>query len=546
MKSPPATAASDQRARLAKTLGRHGYALAVVAIITATALFLPGRPFMPREQWALAYVLVVAGTASLAGVAPALLAAILSFVAWDYFFLPPFYTLQVADPKDWIKLGVFLVVAALVGLQTGRMRQREAIAQAGERRMAALSRLGSRLVSENSVEQAAAATSEELVEALPIRAAILWLAEPDGRAVPAFVPPEADADRIGAEPFVDWAFANAKALAPGDAAQIEGFGWALLSEVAEASARRDIFLPLSSAEAIEGVLQIVPDAPGALAAPAAHDALASTISLVTPFLERQRLLALATQVEALQESESLKSALVSSVSHELKTPLASISATVTGLLQDEAGTDPARVASELSAVEADVERLDRSIGDLLDISRLEARTWTASKDRYDIGEIIGSVVSWLPGQTRGRIRYAVPDDLPCACVDFSQVARALHNVLENALAYSGPDEPVEIGARSARDGILVWVRDAGPGIPDQEKQLVYDKFYRGAAGSRRGSSTGLGLTVAKELIRANGGTIWVEDAEPRGAVFMILLQSSDGPATAPAPSDSGQGQATDD
>jgi len=261
-----------------------------------------------------------------------------------------------------------------------------------------------------------------------------------------------------------------------------------------------------------------------------HDArlLVSIANQAAVFLERGRLQAIATQAEALAEADRLKSAFLSSVSHELKTPLASVTATVTGLLEDDVEWDPGNVREELSAAADDLDRLNESISSLLDVSRLEADAWSPQKGSYEIGEIIGSAISKVPEKEKARINFSLPDDLPTIYVDLAQWARALQNLIENALTYSGAGEPVCVGASADSAEMRIWVEDHGPGIPEEEKPRVFDKFFRGEAAAKAPSGTGLGLAVAREIVRSHGGRISVEDVRPHGARFVLSLPSTPG------------------
>jgi len=343
---------------------RHGYALAVAAVAVATALFYLGRPHFAKGQWGLLYLPIVLVIAALSGVRPALLAALLCFLAWNYVFIPPYGTFIVHDPKDWLMLAVFLVVGLLMGWQTGRLRQREA-------------------------------------EALALQS-------------------------------------------------------------------------------------------------------------------------VAVQADALREADRMKSTLVSAVSHELRTPLASLTATITSLLEDDLPWDEARARQELAAIREDLSRLGTSIGSLLDLSRLEASEWRPRLEQYELGEILGTALSHLtPGQ-RGRVSVSLPDDLPLVRLDFDQWVRVFDHLLGNALLYSGPESPVRVGAGFTPDEVRLWVEDEGPGIPPEERDLVFGKFYRGkAAGLAAG--TGIGLAITSEIVRFHGGRIWVEEASPRGARLVITL-----------------------
>jgi two-component system, OmpR family, sensor histidine kinase KdpD len=522
--------------RAPSLLVRHGYVLAVAAIAVSTLVFLPGRSTFAKGQWALLYLLIVVLVASASGTGPAILAAVLGFFAWDFFFLPPYHTLVVHDPKDWLSLVVFLAVGVIMGIQTGRMRDREERAVARERESALLNRLSTSLVSETSTDTMAQLVLGEVVDLLGAGSATLFVPGGDGLVALCAAPP-CDAPDPGVATQAEWAFAHDEQLglpvpapptARGDA------GAAVADPAGKGGARDDatggddgLYLPLRSPSGVTGVLAVDPRPSGRAFDADDSRVLASLANLVAVFLERQELQSAATQAEALREADRLKSSLLSSVSHELKTPLAALTATVSNLLESDVDWDEQSVRDELRAIVADVTRLNNSIGALLDLSRLEARAWEPRREPYDLGEIVAASLDTVPIHQRDRIELAIPDDLPTLDVDFVQWTRVFQNLLENALLYAGGRGPVTVGAATTAGGVRLWVEDEGPGVPDDEHEAVFEKFYRGrGSGAQAPSGTGLGLAITREIVRAHGGTVSVEDVVPRGARFVILLPRS--------------------
>jgi two-component system sensor histidine kinase KdpD len=501
-----------------------GYPFALGSVALATAALLPFSDLLTPDQTVLFYIPVVAVVARLAGVRPSALSALASFIALVYFFVPPIHVLAASSPRDWLTLVVFMFVALVSGQQTGRMRQREKLAVARQRDLALLNRLSSRLVSEESTANMAAFMAAEIVAVLGAsRCAVYGLAA--GRAA-LLADAGAQSDAVTEAALADWVVRNDKAVGLPEVPGLPADERPVSVEVGEAVAgviADAVYLPLQAAEDVEGVLCARPLAGGGGFGADELRLLVAVANLAAAFLERQRLEQAASQTVALHESDRLKSTLISSVSHELKTPLAAVTARVTGLLEEGASADPSRVRAELLEVETDLGRLNGSIGDLLDLSRLESDAWRAKPDDYDLSEILGTVMSRLPSAQHGRVVFGVPRDLPQIRVDFAQWARVLHNLVENALAYSPDDAPVRVTAKLLGDSVVTCVEDEGPGVPDEEKQRVFEKFYRGAASESAPSGTGLGLAIAREIVRSNGGRIWVEDVVPNGARFAISL-----------------------
>lgn len=492
-----------------------GHPLLVALLIVAvwTMLLLPWRGARDTAQWGLWYMLTVVLAASLSGERAAVTAALLAIVAWNYFFIPPYYTFQIAQPSLWIDLAVFLIVGSIVGLQTAvrRRRELEAVAREDEARVL------NRLLGELAVPPAAVALPDVVLDRLadalrPLECA-LFLARREGgfsrtwRPQPATWPAEAEA-RIAES------FSSVRPL---------GISEPLNGASSSGTPAVLFLLPLVGPESVFGVLYVAlpPDGAGPRAARLAQ-AIASGL---TAHLEHDRLRARAADLEAIKEIDTLKTAFVNSVSHELKTPLASAMATLTGILETpDSGKRPlAETAGELEAVVEDLRRLESNIADLLDMSRLEDAAWQLKRDYYEVGEIIGSVLAGMPVRARERIDLSVDNAIPLVQCDFRQVARALHNLIDNAIAYSAEEDPVLVGARVLGETVNIWVEDRGPGIDPDEREAVFRKFYRSPHVPRHASSTGLGLAITKEIAVRHGGTVWVESVEPHGSRFVFSL-----------------------
>jgi two-component system sensor histidine kinase KdpD len=507
--------------RLSAVFSRHGYLLAIAAIALSTAVFLPGRDSFATGQWALLYLLVILLVASVAGTGPGLLTAVCAFLTWNFFFLVPYHTLRVHDSKDWLALVAFLVVGLLVGLRTGRLREREGRALAREQETAALNRLSAAVVSQTSTAHMAESCLREVVDVLGAGSATLFVRNGDDLESYCQTPAGGCPDPAVAE-------RARKAVRDEEAAGARG-------DVAEASpatvtAAGDggLYAPVRSPSGVSGVLTVQPRANGPAYSAGDARLVTSLSNLVGAFLERQRLQAAATTAAAEREADHLKSSLLSSVSHELKTPLAALTATVSNLLESDVDWDEQSVRDELRAIVGDVARLNNSIGALLDLSRLEAHAWEPRRELYELSDLVAAGIDTLPAHLRERVQLDMPEDAPVVDVDFVQLTRAIQNLLENALLYAGQGS-VTIGARGWNQGVRLWVEDQGPGVPPDEHEAVFAKFYRGQrTGGHAPSGTGLGLAIAREIVRSHGGTIRIEDVVPHGARFVITLPSDGG------------------
>jgi len=506
-----------------------GYPFALVAAAVGTAALLPFRALLTPDQTVLFYIPVIGLVARLAGVRASAVSAVASFVALIYFFVPPIHVLAASSPRDWLTLGVFMLVALVSGQQTGRMRQREKLAVARQRDLALLNRLSSRLVSEESTENMASFIAAEVVAVLGASRCAVYAA--DGGRATLLAEAGSAGDPVAEPALADWVVRNDKAIGLPDMPELPPEERPVsvgATDAVDGLTADAVYLPLQASEEIEGALCARPLAGSGGFASDELRLLVAVANLAASFMERQALDLAASQTAALHESDRLKSTLVSSVSHELKTPLAAVTARVTGLLEEGASADASRVRAELGEVEVDLGRLNASIGDLLDLSRLESDAWRPKPDDYELQEILGTVMSRIPAGQQERIVFDVPRDLPDLRVDFGQWVRVLHNLIENALVYSGQSSQVRVTARRFDGSVVICVEDSGPGVPDDERQRVFDKFYRGTASGSAPSGTGLGLAIAREIVRSHGGRIWVEDVVPHGARFAIALPTAEG------------------
>lgn len=508
---------------------RNTYLLAVLCVAVATAIFLPGRAAFAKGQWALLYILVIVLVARLWGARPAILAAAIAFFAWNYFFLPPFYSLSISDPRDLLSLGAFLIVGATVGYLTGRMKEREQIAIAREGDLALLNRFGSYLVSDMAMPEMSETLLKELTEFTQAEAAAIFLSDTrGGLELFKYAGRSEESSGLLKAPAL-WVFQNVKAIGlpenPGE--NIIGADvWPISVEHENTGimvAGNGIFVPLQSASRVEGVIYV-----GEYGKRQNYDlhtakVIVSLANQTAVFLERRRLAKEAVAGDVLREADKLKSTLLSSVSHELKTPLASAGATVTNLLEPDTCFDKESVKVEIESLKHDLDRLNSSISSLIDLSRLESADWKPIIDTYEVGEIIATVMSKIAPRQKTRISFSVPENLPAVRVDFNQLVQAVQNVLENALLYSPDNAPVEISAALTEAGLELSVSDEGGGVSADEKNRVFEKFFRGQAAAAVPTGTGLGLAVSREIVNHHGGTIRIDDNKPRGAQIIILL-----------------------
>jgi two-component system sensor histidine kinase KdpD len=252
---------------------------------------------------------------------------------------------------------------------------------------------------------------------------------------------------------------------------------------------------------------------------------------VTTLIERARLQRENVRIAVLQRTDALRAALLSSVSHDLRTPLTSIKAAASSLLQEDVQWDEEARHGFAQAIEREADRLNRLVENLLDMSRIEDGALRPEKEEYSLTSLISDVLSRLAPLLEGRdVRTHLPDDLLLVDIDYLQIDQVLTNLIENAVRYTPADSPIDVCAQIEGEQVVLRVADRGPGIPPADLERVFDKFYRVLHGQHPAGypmGSGLGLAVCKGLVEAHGGRIWAELREGGGLVVSVTLPRSE-------------------
>lgn len=285
----------------------------------------------------------------------------------------------------------------------------------------------------------------------------------------------------------------------------------------------DVYLPIISGSGFEGVLHA--DRPAGAGRWGDSDIalLRFSADLLGALIERDRLQEEAAHVRAMAEADALKANILLSISHDLRTPLAASSATVATLVDRAEQRKDSRALEDLHSIAEDLASLDWRIGELIDLARLEAASWKPNIDWNDPSDLCNVVLDSLAERAQSRMRCDIAPGTPPFRFDLVQLGRALHHLVENALSYSPPDTEVTVTIRNDGRSFRIEVSDRGPGVASDEKGRLFDKFFRGAAGAQVPHGTGLGLSIASSIVEAHGGIIEVENLEPTGACFTIVL-----------------------
>jgi two-component system sensor histidine kinase KdpD len=505
---------------------KSGYFWSAGGVIAATTCFFLAHDYVDKGQASLLYLPVVIACATRFGFGPAVLAALLSFLCWNYFFLHPTYTLKVNHPRDWLSLIVFLLAAVTTGQLAARARQEAAQAQAREAEIAMLFEASEALNHEVSAARLLDVLAQQLQTLCRASRCLVFRYSPVapilqivGEDTTASILPGDLREQV--QQVAERAFKEDRAIG-------------LVGSDMEGSSLTSVgvFVPLHAAESFVGVLHVGPRKDGQPFSSVEERLILTLANHAATVLARETLAEQAAQAAALRDADALKDALLSLVSHELRTPLATIKASASGLLQRDAHWDEASREEALSAIDREADRLTGLVNHLLDLSRLEAGAWKPTKDWCSLPEIVATVLDRLPESVAGRVVVSLPVELPLLRADYIQIALVLQNLLENAAKYAPGHDPIEVDAWCAEeaengDHVFVTVRDFGEGITPGEEEKLFTRFYRGAR-HRDGAvhGTGLGLALCEAVVRAHGGRIWASNApvaQRSGAVFSFCL-----------------------
>jgi len=457
------------------------YLLALLAISLTTGLlyFLHGSLDTPII--ALLYLLPVGLSTVLWGLKPGIAAALCAFLAFNYFFIPPYYTFMVHQTRDVLVLVVFLIVAVVISQLVGQAQVNLAAATDREREATRLYELSTALAGLHDEQAIARSLAEQTFDTFQAtHVHIAAEAQADGQPFDLSLPVQPVPDR---KP--DWR------------------------------------VPLQTARGPQGEIRLWRDERPLL--PAEERLLRTFASQGALALERAHLAESETRAKILEESDRLKSALLSSVSHELRSPLATIKASVTSLRSEAVAWDSNARPELLAAIDEETDHLNRLVGNLLDMSRIEAGALNPSRKWNALSEIVGGVVARMrQAAQQHRLEIDVSEDLPLALVDYVQLEQVFSNLISNSLKYAPAHTTVRVSARAQADqGLVVQVSNQGPPVPEEHLDRIFDKFYR-VTNADRVTGTGLGLSICRGIIEAHGGRIWAENL-PEGFAFNFTL-----------------------
>lgn len=510
--TPEATGEAESLVMRAEPFRFEPYIASAGMVLIALIIGLVFDRFFDISNVALVFLTAVLVSAVTYGRAASLVACLISVLAYNFFFLSPLYTFTIADPDNVVALFFFAVVALIASNLTARVRAQAVTAQQRAKTTEDLYLFSRKLAGSVVLDDLLWATTYQIAAMLKVRV-VLLLPDDDGLSVQAGYPPEDrldEADLAAAK----WCWQNNRPAGRG-ADTLPG-------------AKR-LFLPMRTGRGSIGVIGLDSDRPGPLLTPDQRrlfDALADQAALA---IERTNLAQAVDRARLASETERLRSALLTSISHDLRTPLASILGSATSLKSFRKTLDEDMQQDLIRTIQEEAERLNRFIANLLDMTRLESGAIKPRSDAVDLTDIVGSALERAGKVLAGhKVSVTLAADLPMLRLDPVLLEQVLFNLLDNAAKYAPAGSNVDI--RAERDGAMITlqIQDEGDGIPATDLERIFDKFYRVQASDRKRAGTGLGLAICRGFVEAMGGTITAGNRRDRsGAVFVLRLPAAE-------------------
>ena len=527
--------------------------LACVGALLVTAAIFTFHLYPRIPNISIVYLLVVIGLASTRGRYAAVLASVVAFLSFDFFIVPPLYTFVIYRVEEWIALFVFLIDAILTGQLAAALRQRAQEASRRERETRILYDLVRAVNREENLERQFHAIAQSIVDVFSswgVRDCAILQPDTAGNLrvqASAYQPVEQIELSSDERAIATWMMAHGRTMGLYDDATLatstaSRFVQRVIvrSTTAGRGVQRSLrLIPLKIGQKVVGVLRLrVLDEPRRFPHKASleeeHNSPDARIAFFWTFLdqatsliERVRLQRETLRMEILQRTDALRAALLSSVSHDLRTPLTSIKAAASSLLQEDVQWDEEARRGFAQSIEREADRLNRLVGNLLDMSRIEEGALRPQKEWYSLAGLIHDVLGRLRPLLEGHnVQVHLPGDLLLVELDYLQIDQVLTNLLENTVRYTPPDSPIDVSARVEGEQVIISVADRGPGIPAKDLEHVFDKFYRVLHNPHSGSypsGSGLGLAVCKGVVEAHGGRIWAEQRAGGGLSVFVEL-----------------------
>ncbi|WP_298274802.1 sensor histidine kinase KdpD [uncultured Bradyrhizobium sp.] len=466
------------------------------------------QPFFGIENVDLVFITVVVGAAARYGLWPSLLASVAASLCYNFFFLPPVYTFTITDPTNVAAFFFFMLIALIVSNVAARVRTQADTAIGRVRTTESLYAFSRKLAGTATLDDVLWATAYQIALMLKVRV-VLLLPEGGMLTVKSGYPPEDQLDQADLA-AANWAWGNDRPAGRGSDTLPGG---------------KRLFLPMRTGRGPIGVIGIDDDRTGPLLTPDQRRLLDALVDQGALAIERVLLVEDMDRVKRTVESDRLRGALLTSISHDLKTPLASVLGSASALRDLEANLSAAQKHDLLATVIDESERLNRFIANLLDMTKLESGAIVPNTARHDVGEIVGSALRRAAKiLVHHRVSLELAADLPMLELDAVLFEQVLFNLLDNAAKYAPSDTTISIRGSRDRGAVALQILDEGNGIPAAELESVFDKFYRAEKGDHVRPGTGLGLAISRGFVEAMRGTIAAANRSDRsGAVITIRL-----------------------
>ena len=530
--------------------------LAIAGALLVTGIIYVFQLYPRIPNISILYLLIILTLASTRGLYAAIVASVVAFLSFDFFLTQPLYTFTIFKVEEWLALFIFLVTAIITGQLASALRERAEQARRREYETRVLYELVRDTNREENVERQLQIIARAVVDVFSswgVRDCAILLPDSDGK-----LKLQASAlqkvEQVGLLPdeiaTASWVMSQSQTAELHDVLLTprasDGYTQRVVvrSTNVKHPVRRYVrMVPLKLGQRVVGVLRLsLEDDPRLFNVERSlgvdrERSLPRTaffwafVDQAASVIERERLRRETLKVEVLRRTDALRAALLSSVSHDLRTPLSSIKAAASSLLQEDVQWDDEARHSFALAIVREADRLNRLVANLLDMSRIEGDALKPEKEWYPIDELIHDVVDRMQPVLQGHVVHTdLPADLPPVKLDYLQIDQVLTNLLENAARYTPAGSPIDIGVRLDGEYMLISVADRGPGIPAADMERVFDKFYRvmeTQTKATRTTGSGLGLAVCKGLVEAHGGRIWVENRQGGGAIFQFTLPLSE-------------------